>query len=516
MDRITQIEKLKQDTQFDIIIIGGGATGLGCAIDAASRGYKTLLLEQYDFAKGTSSRATKLVHGGVRYLAQGNIRLVREALFERGRMLRNAPHVCKKLPFVMPAYHWYEKWYYGLGLWAYEFLSSKLSLGATHFLSQKATLAHLPSIKAEGLSGGVLYYDGQFDDSRLAINLAQTAVEQGAVVVNYLGVTEFIKEKDKIVGVIATDTFTNEKIACKAKVVINATGVFADAVLALAEKKHSQTIAPSQGIHLVVDKAFFDGNTALMMPKTDDGRVFFVIPWHDKWILGTTDTPVATVGVEPKPLEEEIAFILHHFNKYTQVKLERKDVKSVFVGLRPLVKVENEQSTAVMPRDHAVKVLESGIIHIIGGKWTTYRSMAQHVVDVAIQQAGFDFVKCKTKRLPIHGCTTEVFEGHLSIYGTDRKGIEALIYSKPELADKIHSNYPYTKAEVVWFIRNEMAETLEDILARRIRFLFLDAQAAIDAAELVADIFVSEKQKSIAWKENQVTDFKKLATQYLI
>ncbi|WP_428225198.1 FAD-dependent oxidoreductase [Flavobacterium sp.] len=516
MDRLTQIEKLKFDTHFDCIIIGGGATGLGCAIDAASRGYKTLLLEKYDFAKGTSSRATKLVHGGVRYLAQGNIRLVREALFERGRLLRNAPHVCQKLPFVMPAYHWYDKWYYGMGLWVYEFLSSKLSLGKTDFLSKTETLALLPSIKAKGLSGGIKYFDGQFDDSRLAINLAQTAVEQGAIVINYFGVTDFIKQDNQIIGVVATDIFTNESIRCTAKTVINATGVFADSLLVLAEKEHVKTIAPSQGIHLVVDQHFFEGKTALMMPKTEDGRVFFVIPWHNKWILGTTDTPVSEVHVEPRPLEEEIVFILHHFNMYTAKKLERSDVKSVFVGLRPLVKVENESSTAVMPRDHAVKVLESGLIHIIGGKWTTYRSMAQHAIDVAIEHAGLNFVKCKTKRLPIHGCTPVVSDGHLAVYGSDKVAIEQLMQRQPELSLKIHPDYPYTKAEVVWFIQNEMAQTLEDVLARRIRLLFLDAQAAIEAAEIVAELFVIEMKKSQFWKETQLTEFKKLALQYLI
>ena len=516
MDRGSQFKNIEQTSEFDIIIIGGGATGLGCAIDAASRGYKTLLLEKFDFAKGTSSRATKLVHGGVRYLAQGNIRLVREALFERGRMLRNAPHVCKKMPFVMPTYHWYDKWYYGLGLWIYEFLSSKLSLGATRFLSKETTATYLPSIKKEALSGGILYYDGQFDDSRLAINLAQTAVEQGAVVLNYFGVTDFIKENEKVVGVVATDSLTNEKTTIRAKAIINATGVFADGILALAEKEHSQTIAPSQGIHLVIDKHFFEGQTALMMPKTEDGRVFFVIPWHEQWILGTTDTPVTMVNVEPKPLEEEISFILHHFNKYTLTKLERADVKSVFVGLRPLVKVANQKSTAVMPRDHAINVLNSGLIHIIGGKWTTYRSMAQHAVEVAIQQAGLSFVKCKTKRLPIHGCTTIVSNDHGAIYGTDRQKIWDLMALHPELAEKIHPLYPYTKAEVVWFIRHEMAETIEDVLARRIRLLFLDAQAAIEAATVVATIFGSEKNKNENWKSQQIQQFKELATQYLI
>ena len=516
MNRETQIQKLQHETTFDIIIIGGGATGLGCAVDASSRGYKTLLLEKYDFAKGTSSRATKLVHGGVRYLAQGNIRLVREALFERGRMLRNAPHVCKKLPFVMPSYSWFDKIFFGLGLWAYEFLSSKLSLGETKFLSKKETQKYLPTINPKGLVGGVLYYDGQFDDSRLAINLAQTAVENGATVINYCGVSSLIKENDQIVGVIATDEFSGEIYTLKAKAVINATGVFADEVLQMDDAKTSRTIAPSQGIHLVVDRHFFKGETALMMPKTEDGRVFFVIPWHEKWILGTTDTPVKNVEIEPKALQNEIDFIIHHFNKYATKTIAKIDVKSVFVGLRPLVKVEKEKSTSVMPRDHAVKVLSSGLIHIIGGKWTTYRNMAQHTIDVAIKKGNLEFVKCKTKRLPIHGFTSKTENSHFDIYGSDTVKIRELLRQDGNLSERIHSDYPYTKAEVVWFIHNEMAETVEDILARRIRLLFIDAQASIDCSPIVASILAKEKKKSYDWEQQQIIDFQKLAKQYLI
>lgn len=516
MNRENQLNKLKSQTDYDIIIIGGGATGLGCAVDAATRGYKTLLLEKYDFAKGTSSRATKLVHGGVRYLAQGNIRLVREALFERGRMLRNAPHVCKKLAFVMPTYHWYDKLFYGIGLWIYEFLSSTLSLGETKFLSKKKTLEYLPNINTHELSGGVLYYDGQFDDSRLAINLAQTAVENGATVINYCGVVDFIKDAGKVVGVKAKDELYGEEYLLKAKSIINATGVFADELLHKAENSQSNTIAPSQGIHLVVDKHFFEGNVALMMPKTEDGRVFFVIPWHDKLILGTTDTPVKNVIFEPKPLEEEIDFVLHHFNKYANSVITRGDVKSVFVGLRPLVKVENQKSTSVMPRDHAVKVLSSGLIHIIGGKWTTYRNMAQHAIDVAIKNANLTFVPCKTKRLQIHGWTATECQSHLSIYGADAEKIQQLIIENQDLAEKIHPNYPYTKAEVLWFVSHEMAETVEDVLARRIRLLFLDTKAAIESAAVVARLLAKAKNKPLQWQEEQVEQFTVLAQQYLV
>jgi len=516
MNREEQLHRLSQNETYDIIVIGGGATGLGCATDAASRGYKVLLLEKHDFAKGTSSRATKLVHGGVRYLAQGNIRLVREALFERGRMLRNAPHVCKVLPFVMPSYKWIDKWYYGIGLWIYEFLSSKLSLGETKFLSKTKTLEYLPDINKKGLVGGILYFDGQFDDSRLAINLAQTAIENGAIVLNYCGVSQFVKEHNQIVGVVAKNTFTDEEYHIRGKAIINATGVFADDVLQMAEGNSAKTIAPSQGIHLVIDKHFFSGNIALMMPKTEDGRVFFLIPWHDKLVLGTTDTPVKNVSLEPEALQEEIDFVIHHFNKYSTSKITRADVKSVFVGLRPLAKVENESSTAVMPRDHKIKILSSGLIHVTGGKWTTYRSMAQHAIDIAIQKAQLEFVKCKTKRLKIHGWTDCSEDSHLSIYGSDADAIKKLMLHNADLAVKLHPDYPYTKAEVVWIIQNEMPQTVEDILARRIRLLFLDAKAAKDCSPIVADLIAHELSKTEDWVSEQIQLFNQLTKNYFL
>ena len=516
MNRKEQLERISIDSKYDIIIIGGGATGLGCAVDAASRGYKTLLLEKYDFAKGTSSRATKLVHGGVRYLAQGNIRLVREALLERGRLLQNAPHVCHTLPFVVPSYKWWQKWYYGIGLWVYEFLSGKLSLGKTKLLSKPTALVHLPDLSIDELTGGVLYFDGQFDDSRLAVNLAQTAIEQGATVINYCGVTGFSKKNNMIAGVTAMDEISGQSFEISAKVVINATGVFADELLQLAEGHSEKTIAPSQGIHLVVGKHFFKGNTAMMIPKTDDGRVLFVIPWHDQLLLGTTDTPVENISTEPTPLQEEIDFIITHFNRYTASKITNEDVKSVFVGLRPLAKQGNEKKTAVMPRDHVVKVLPSGLIHVTGGKWTTYRSMAEHAIDKAIQSAGLAISSCKTKHLKIHGWSANKSNTSLSIYGVDEAAIQLMITEDPTLSEKIHPLYSYTKAEVHWVVAHEMAITIEDILARRTRLLFLDARAAIEAAPLVATILASVTGKDAQWEREQVDKFNKLAKNYFL
>ncbi len=516
MNRQEELDKLQQEKEFDIIILGGGATGLGCAVDAASRGFKTMLLEKYDFSKGTSSRSTKLVHGGVRYLAQGNIHLVREALLERGRLLRNAPHVCHTLSFVVPAYKWWQKWYYGFGLWFYELLSGRLSLGKTRLLSKRIALEDLPDLSANGLTGGVLYFDGQFDDSRLAINLAQTAIEQGAVVINYFGVTGFVKNGNTINGVKARDEISRNEIIVNAKVIVNATGVFADALMQLAEGHSEHTIAPSQGIHLVVEKHFFKGNIGMMIPKTDDGRVLFAIPWHDKLVLGTTDTPIKNITWEPRPLKEEIDFIIRHFNRYTTADISYKDVKSVFVGLRPLAKVGSEKKTSVMPRDHVIKVLPSGLVHITGGKWTTYRSMAEKTIDKAIQSGGFKFVPSKTRDLKIHGYLVRNPENDLSVYGTDADGIIALIETDHSLSEKIHPSYPYTKAEVKWFIENEMAITLEDILARRLRILFMDARAAMEAAPGIVKILSSLTGKDALWEKEQLQAFNELAKGYLI
>jgi glycerol-3-phosphate dehydrogenase len=516
MNRTEQLAQLAATPVYDIIIIGGGATGLGCAVDAASRGYKTLLLEKYDFAKGTSSRATKLVHGGVRYLAQGNIRLVREALYERGRLLQNAPHVCHTLSFVVPSYKWWQKWYYGMGLRAYEFLSFKLSLGKTKLLTKKKALQMLPGLSLDNFNGGVLYFDGQFDDSRLAINLAQTAAEQGATVLNYCGVNHFLKKDSKITGVTATDELTGNSFDIKAKVVINATGVFADSILQLAENHTAQTIAPSQGIHLVVDKHFFEGDAGMMIPKTDDGRVLFAIPWHSKLLLGTTDTPVKHISTEPIAAKEEIDFVIRNFNRYTAKDISYADVRSVFAGLRPLANAGGQKKTAVMPRDHQIKILPSGLVHVTGGKWTTYRRMAEDAISKAVQSCGLAAKPCKTKNLQIHGWDNSVVRGDLSVYGADAAGIKKLVEAEAMLAEKIHPAYPYTKAEVKWMVQNEMAVTVEDILARRIRLLFLDAVAAMEAAPVVAAIMALELIHNKDWEAKQVADFVALAKGYLI
>ena len=514
MNRNIFITQLQQETEWDIIIIGGGATGLGCAVDAAARGYKTLLLEQYDFAKGTSSKATKLVHGGVRYLAQGNIKLVTEALRERGILLRNASHVCHTQTFIIPCYSWWSKLYYGIGLKMYDLMAAKLSLGSTKIVNADYVGQHLPAVKKEGLKGGVVYTDGQFDDARLAINLAQTACEQGAAIINYCRVAGFIFLGHAITGVIAEDVINNKQYHIKAKAVINATGVFAD-VLMKAANDNSASIAPSQGVHIVVDKKHFAGTDALMIPKTTDGRVLFAVPWHNKVIVGTTDTAVNKTAIEPTATAEEINFIIENFNSYTAVPITTNDVLSVFTGLRPLIKKAGVKGTAALNRHHAVFVSPSGLITVTGGKWTTYRKMAEDAVNKAAQQLPTQ-KECVTASLRIHGYTTEKNATHTALYGSDAIVIERLWKENESWIQKIHPAYSFTKAEVIFAVRNEMAQTVEDVLSRRMRLLFLDARAATECATVVAQLIAQELRHDENWIQQQVNEFTQLAKQYLL
>jgi glycerol-3-phosphate dehydrogenase len=514
MNREIFITQLQQQTEWDVVIIGGGATGLGCAVDAASRGYKTLLLEQYDFAKGTSSKATKLVHGGVRYLAQGNIKLVTEALRERGILLLNAPHVCHTQKFIIANYSWWSKIYYGIGLKLYDLMAAKLSLGSTKIVSAGYVLQHLPGVKKQGLKGGIVYTDGQFDDARLALNLAQTACEQGAKVINYCRVAEFIFTAGKITGVVAEDILHKKQYHLKTKAVINATGVFAD-VLMKAANDNSASIAPSQGVHIVVDKKHFAGTDALMIPKTTDGRVLFAVPWHNKVIVGTTDTAVNNTTIEPTATGEEVDFIINNFNSYAAVPITKKDVLSVFTGLRPLIKKEGVKGTAALNRHHAVFVSPSALITVTGGKWTTYRKMAEDAVDKAAEQL-LSKKQCVTASLKIHGCTAEKNTNHLSVYGSDAAAIEKLWQQNISWKEKIHPAFDYTKAEVIFAVRNEMAQTVEDVLARRMRLLFLDAAAATACALTVAQLMAEEMQYDESWVQTQLNDFTQLAKQYLL
>ena len=509
---------LQRSEAWDIVIIGGGATGVGAAVDAASRGYEVLLLEQSDFGKGTSSRSTKLVHGGVRYLEQGNISLVMEALRERGILRQNAPHLVTDLAFVVPRYDWWEAPFYGIGLKIYDLLAGEYGFGPSQLLSREETLARLPTIKTEGLRGGVVYYDGQFDDTRLLINLAQTAVEQGATLLNYVQVTGLIKGAEGFVeGVEARDSETGASFRAAAKVVVNATGPFCDNIRRLADPSVSPMIAPSQGIHLVFDRSFLPGKSAIMVPHTPDGRVMFAIPWKNHTVVGTTDTPITDVSLEPRPLPEEIDFILETAGRYLHKSPTRGDVLSVFVGIRPLVGSGNAENTAALSRDHTIRIDNSGLLSIAGGKWTTYRRMAEDCINQAATLARLPQVPSPTQQLKIHGFRQPPGEyEHLAAYGSDDAAIQNLIRDAPSLGEPLHPDLPYSRAETVWATRTEMARTVEDVLARRTRALFLNAQAASEMAAGVAALMARELQQGESWQSAQVNAFQKLAQGYKI
>lgn len=518
LHRETILNTVKENKgYFDIIIIGGGATGLGAAVDAATRGYSTLLLEQHDFSKGTSSRSTKLVHGGVRYLQQGNVSLVLEALRERGLMIQNAPHLVRNQSFIVPNYDWWEGPFYGVGMKVYDMLAGKLGLGPSKHLSLKKTTERLPTLETNGLRGGVIYYDGQFDDSRLAVNLVQTAAENGAYMLNYAKVKGFLKSNSMVDGVLVSDELGGDEFELNARCVINATGVFTDQVLKMDDPDASNIISPSQGVHIVIDKKFSPGDSAIMVPHTDDGRVLFAVPWNGKIVLGTTDTPVDSVDLEPVAFEEEIEFILKHAAQYLTEDPKREDVRSVFAGLRPLVTAGDSKSTASLSRDHTLMVSDSGLVTITGGKWTTYRKMAQDTIDQAAMVAGLNTKECITENLKIHGWLKNVdLSDPLHHYGSDRIAIKKLIKEEPELGHPLHERLPYLKAEVVWAVREEMAMTVEDVLSRRTRALLLDAKASVEMAPEVASLMARENGMDKSWQDQQVEEYQKLAKAYIL
>ena len=515
LDRHQFITRLQQTPHWDIIVIGGGATGLGTALDAASRGYTTLLLEGADFAKGTSSRSTKLVHGGVRYLAQGNVRLVLDALRERGLLLKNAAHLVRRQSFVIPCYGLFSKLKYLAGLTLYDRLSGKYSFGKSKLLSREETKEKLPALRTEGLSGGVEYFDGQFDDARLAVSIAQTVAEQGGSLVNYCKVTGLLKEGGKVNGVVAFDVEAQQEYRLRAKVVINATGVFVDDILQMDAPGSQPLVKPSQGAHLVVNNPLISRESALMIPETTDGRVLFAIPWHEHVLIGTTDTPLTHHSPEPVPLEQEIKFILDTLQQYMHNAPERKDILSIFAGLRPLAATRKEEATKEISRDHKLVVSASGLITITGGKWTTYRKMAEETVNKAAQTGALPPTPSKTKELPLHGCSAPA-DDHLAIYGSDAGRIRELIGTDASLGSTLVNGLPYTQAEVVWAVRHEMARTVEDVLARRIRILFLDARAAMEAAPRVAAIMARELEYDTGWEKEQIENFLQVAGNYLI
>jgi glycerol-3-phosphate dehydrogenase len=475
-----------------------------------------VLLEQNDFAKATSSRSTKIAHGGVRYLQQGDIPLVYEALHERGLMIKNAPHLVHPLTYVVPTFKWWELPFYGIGLKVYDALSGFTSLGRSRILSRDKALKYLPTIRKE-VNGGVLYMDGQFDDARLALTMALTVSDLGGVPLNYMKVSGLTKKDGRVNGVIVSDTETGETLTVSARVVINATGIFTDSVRRMDDPDAPHLLSVSQGVHIVVDKAYLPGTTAFMIPKTEDGRVLFGIPWHDRLVIGTTDIPRPEAELEPKPLEEEIEFLVHHANKYLTKPRERKDVLAIFAGLRPLVAAGDGKQTKKLSRNHRIIVSGAGLVTIAGGKWTTYRRMAEQTVDHAITVGKLRAKPCPTRNMPLHGyLNVSVTKGvPETVYGTDWQEIKKIADADSELARQIHPNLPYTYAEIVWSARAEQSRTLDDALARRTRALLLDARAAIEVAPKVASLLARELGRDEAWAKQQTEEFVELAKRYL-
>ncbi len=518
MKRDAMMRRLaERDRPWDFLVIGAGATGVGIAIDAASRGYDVVVLEQSDIGKGTSSRSTKLIHGGVRYLQQGNIPLVMEALKERGILRRNAPHLVHDQRFVVPNYQWWEAPFYGIGMRVYDALAGKYGFGDSRNLSLEETVAEIPTIERGGLRGGVVYHDGQFDDARLLIHMAMTAVEQGATLVNYTRVDGLSKTREGYVrGVTATDVETGARLDVPATVVINATGAFSDGIRRMDDPDAPPIIQPSQGVHLVLDRSYLPGDSAIMVPHTDDGRILFAIPWHDRVLIGTTDTPIEAIELEPAPLEDEVEFLISHAVRYLTKDPSRADVLSAFTGIRPLVGGESPETSA-LSREHSILVSKSGLLTIAGGKWTTYRKMAEDAVDHAIMLAGVEPRPCITREINIHGFLPNAEKlGEREHYGSDAADVEALIRSSPELTKRLHPRLPIHAGEVVWSAREEMARTVDDVLARRTRCLLFDARASVEVAAPVAALLAAELGRDEDWRRDQVAAFEEIARRYIL
>jgi len=515
MNRTENLAYVKaRDKAWDVIVVGGGASGLGTALDAANRGYKTLLIEKHDFAKGTSSRSTKLVHGGVRYLQNGDISLVLEALKERGIMRKNAPHLVQDLSFVIPSYDWWSSPFYGLGLKVYDMMAGKLGLGPSTIIGREETIDLIPNVNKEGLKGGVIYHDGQFDDARMAISLGLTAENEGATLLNYVALKEIIKEDDIIVGLVAEDQLTGESFSLKTKVLINATGVFSDRVMKMDFPDSAPMIRPSQGVHLVLEKSFLKGPYAIMVPHTSDGRVLFAVPWNNYVVVGTTDTPMEEAKEEPIALQEEIDFILSNASAYMTKKPTQKDVKSIFAGLRPLAASNNKESTKEVSRHHKIKVSTSGLVSVLGGKWTTYRKIAEDAVNTAAIVGGLPERKCNTVEMPINGYDLNSdWKDPLHVYGTDIENIKAL---DPKGNESLSPLFYISKNQIKWAVQKEMAMTLEDILARRTRALFLDAKEALRISPSVAAIMQEAMGQTKGWQTKQLKEFEQLAKHYII
>ena len=515
MNRNDSIIKLNKVLEWDIVIIGGGASGLGIAVDASKRGYKTLLLEKYDYGKGTSSRSTKLIHGGVRYLQNGDITLVIESLKERGILKRNAPHLVQDLSFVIPTYDWWASPFYGIGMKIYDMMAGKLGLGKSVIISKKETEKLIPNVNKKGLRGGVIYHDGQFDDSRMAITLALSANSKKTALLNYCNVDGLIKKNNEIIGLSFTDTINSKKYQVKSKVVINATGVFAEEIIRMDQPKIEKMIQPSQGVHIVLEKKFLKSKHAILIPHTTDGRVLFAVPWKNYVVVGTTDTQIKDANDEPKPLKEEIEFILKNAGKYMTIKPKRDDIKSVFAGLRPLAATSDKKSTKEVSRSHKIDISPAGLISVLGGKWTTYRKIAEDAIDAAISINKLKKKKCRTEKTKLFGYKKNIgWSDHMHVYGSLKKKVESL--GGKEDNKSLSSKFYISNNMIKWSIIHEMAITLEDVLARRTRCVFLDSNESKKIAPGVAKKMAEILEKDQAWIDTELKNFNKLIKNYTV
>ena len=509
------------EDRFDVVVIGGGATGLGIAVDAATRGYRTALVEAGDFAQATSSRATKLAHGGVRYLATGQMHLVREALRERATLLQAAPHLARPLEFVLPVYRRWQLPYYGVGLKLYDKMAGRATLGATRMLGAQAAAELVPGLARAGLRGGVAYWDAQFNDARLALALARTAIDAGAVVLNYARCESLVHEGGRVAGAVVRDAETGARATVRARVVVNAAGIFSDAVRRMEDAGAAPALALSRGTHIVVRAEVLGGRTAVIVPKTPDGRVIFAIPWEGRVVIGTTDVAASSAAMEPGHTEEEIAYLLETVRPYLERRVEREDIAAVYSGLRPLVSGKGA-ATSRLSREHAIRVSGSGMISITGGKWTTYRKMAEDALEFAIEQKMLRGAPCMTEGLRLHGAPETATEGNaadgaaLSEYGSDGADVRALMAEDASLAERMDPELPYTMAQTIYAVRAEWARTVEDVLSRRTRALLVDARAAVRAAPGVARAMARELGRDEAWAEAQARAFADLARRYYL
>ncbi|KAH8283525.1 hypothetical protein KR018_004947, partial [Drosophila ironensis] len=541
--RPQQIKSLMGDQDFDVLIIGGGATGAGCALDSVTRGLKTALVEQDDFASGTSSRSTKLIHGGVRYLQKAILgldfeqyRMVKEALQERATMLESAPHLTHALPIMLPVYTWWQVPYYWVGIKCYDLVAGDRNVKSSYYLSKKDALELFPMLKKDKLCGAIVYYDGQQDDARMCLAVALTAARYGATVCNHVEVKELLKKDDGsgkqvLCGAKVKDHISGKEFTVKAKCIINAAGPFTDNIRKMDDPITKNICSPSSGVHIVLPGYYSPDQMGLLDPSTSDGRVIFFLPWKGHTIAGTTDVP-CKVNRTPIPTGKEIQFILNEVRKYLDMEVRSGDVLSAWSGIRPLVSDPNKHDTQSLARNHIVHVSPSNLVTIAGGKWTTYRVMAEHTIDAAIKACDLTpkHRHTMTTSLKIEGAqgwTPTMYirlvqdcglECEVAQHLAKSYGDRAFAVSKmasltgkrwPIIGNRIHPEFPYIDAEIRYGVR-EYACTAVDMIARRLRLAFLNVQAAQEALPLIVDIMGEELNWSKDKKERQIkaaTDF---------